>query len=226
MDRTSQYGQDSRAGKIDVTLIETDRASVSSIESSLSEEDELRASFYRMLAVVLSAPPSSALLAACASLQAGDSPFGKAVATLAVAARLSDPAALATEYHTLFVGLGRGELVPYGSYYLTGFLQEKPLAKLRQDMARLGVRQAADNPDPEDHIAAVLDTMAGLIDGRFGAPLCLHDQKQFFTQHIAAWAPIFFQDLERVAHSSFYAAAGSLGRAFLSLETDAFAMEP
>jgi TorA maturation chaperone TorD len=208
-----------------VTLVETDRASVPNIQIGLSEEDELRAAFYRMLAVALSAPPSSGMLAACAGLQSGDSAFGKAVTTLAVAARMSDPAALATEYHNLFVGLGRGELVPYGSYYLTGFLQEKPLAKLRQDMARLGVQQATDNPDPEDHIAAVLDTMAGLIDGRFGEPLCLHDQKLFFTQHIAAWAPIFFQDLERVAHSSFYAAVGSLGRAFLSLETAAFAMD-
>ena len=196
-----------------------------SFADTLSQEDVLRAAFYRLLAVVLSAPPSAALLQACANLQAGDGAFGTAVSALAKGARLADVKTLASEYHDLFVGVGRGELVPFGSYYLTGFLQEKPLAKLRQDMARLGVQQAAGNPDPEDHIAAVLDTMAGLIDGRFGAPLCLHDQKGFYMQHIASWAPIFFQDVERVAHSSFYAGAGALGRAFLVMESAAFAME-
>ena len=208
-----------------MTLAVTDRARVLDVVTSLSEEDGLRAAFYRLLAVLLSAPPSAAIIQACVGLQADAGTLGTAVTALADAARLADTKALATEYHDLFVGVGRGELVPFGSYYLTGFLQEKPLAKLRQDMARLGVQQAAGNPDPEDHIAAVLDTMAGLIDGRFGAPLCLHDQKQFYTQHIAAWAPIFFKDLERVAHTSFYAAAGSLGQAFLGMESDAFEME-
>lgn len=192
--------------------------------TELPEEDRLRAAFYRLLAVLLSSPPSIGAINACAALTPGEGSLGRAVAGLAEAARLSDLKALTEEYHELFIGLGRGELVPYGSYYLTGFLHEKPLARLRQDLARLGVTAAATTSDPEDHISAVLDTMAGLIDGRFGDALDLVAQEQFYSGHIGTWAPVFFADLERVGKSSFYASVGAVGRSFLAIERAAFEM--
>ena len=195
-----------------------------SFAAVLHDEDRMRAAFYGLLAVLLSKAPDDDVLKAVRSLQAGDGALGRSVATLVHAAALATPKGLAQEYHDLFIGLGRGELVPFGSYYLTGFLQEKPLARLRQDMARLGIMAAAETSDPEDHASSILDMMAGSIEGRFGTPLDVAGQSNFFQQHIASWMPIFFLDLERVASSSFYAAVGSAGRAFLEIESAAFDM--
>lgn len=190
-------------------------------------EEQLRADFYRLLALPLSAPPTRDVAGAYARLDAGESapssPLFKAVGRLADGASVASPEELVEDYHDLFIGVGRGKLVPYASYYLTGFLQEKPLAKLRQDMARLGVAAASGSPDPEDHVASVLDIMAGLIDGRFGAA-GLEQQKKFHLTHVASWMPIFFGDLERTATTSYYAALGASGRAFLDIESAAFEM--
>ena len=136
----------------------------------------------------------------------------------------SQSAVTAEEFHDLFVGLSRGELVPYGSYYLTGFLHEKPLAKLRQDMERLGLERDPDVREPEDHIASVCEMMAGFIDGTFGDPLTLEDQRRFFTAHVGSWAPVFFRDLEIAKSSILYSTLGSVGRVFLQIEESAFAM--
>jgi TorA maturation chaperone TorD len=133
-------------------------------------------------------------------------------------------AEVAEEYQSLFVGLVRGELVPYGSYYLTGFLHEKPLAKLRDDLQAFGIARAENVSDPEDHIASLCEVMAGLIDGTFGTPVSLEEQKRFFNTHIRPWAPVFFRDLEAAKVSVLYAAIGSVGRAFLEIEEGAFEM--
>ncbi len=131
---------------------------------------------------------------------------------------------MAEEFHDLFVGLVRGELVPYGSYYLTGFLHEKPLAKLRQDMSRLGVVREQNVAEPEDHIASLCEMMAGFIDGSLGRPLALEEQKAFFSAHIGNWAPVLFRDMEAAKASILYAMLGSIGRVFLDIEERAFAM--
>ncbi len=187
-------------------------------------EEHLRAQVYRLLARYLGAPPGQTDLHDAASLRGDESLLGRAIATFAHIAGASSLPAVRDEYHTLFIGLTRGVLVPFGSYYLTGFLHEKPLAKLRQDMARLGIARDPSVSDPEDHIAALLEMMAGLIDGTFGAPLPLEEQRQFYETHIGSWAPYFFRDLEAAEESVFYAALGSVGRTFLEIEEQAFRM--
>lgn len=161
----------------------------------ISAEDETRAQVYRLLATLLSRAPDAALLKSVASLTGGPGRFGEAIGTLAKVAAATPEHTVRSEYQDLFIGLGRGELVPYGSYYLTGFLQEKPLAALRRDMARLGIDRASETSDPEDHAASVLEAMAGLIDGRFGKPASLDVQKEFQQRHLASWLPVFFRDL-------------------------------
>ena len=142
----------------------------------------LRAQCYRLLARFLSSPPTAADLAAGARLSGDDSDLGRAISAFAHVCARSQAAAVAEEYHDLFIGLVRGELVPFGSYYLTGFLHEKPLAKLRQDMGRLGVEREQDVAEPEDHIASLCEMMAGFIDGSLGRTLSLEEQKAFLPR--------------------------------------------
>jgi TorA maturation chaperone TorD len=190
----------------------------------VTPEDELRAQLYRLLARFLSSSPDAATLKAGADLTGDNSELGKAITAFARVCARAQAAATADEYHDLFIGLARGELVPYGSYYLTGFLHEKPLAKLRQDMSRLGVERSDEVLDPEDHIASVCEMMAGFIDGSLGRALSLGEQKAFFSAHIGSWAPVLFRDMEAAKASVLYAALASVGRAFLAIEEEAFAM--
>lgn len=193
-------------------------------DSGIAEEELLRARLYGLLARFLAAPPDAALLDAAAALAGDDSELGVGLRELArLAATTSVPAA-AEEYHELFIGLGRGELAPYGSYYLTGFLQEKPLADLRDDLARLGIARRDEVPEPEDHIAALCEVMAGLIEGAFGAPAGIADQRRFFDAHLAPWVDRFFRDLECAASARLYRPIGSIGRIFFAVETAAFDM--
>jgi TorA maturation chaperone TorD len=190
----------------------------------VAEEDLLRAHVYRLLASTLSHPPTATSFQSWGALSGDDSDFGTAVSNFADSVRSTDIAVATQNFQDLFIGLGRGEFVPYGSYYLTGFLNEKPLARLRQDMDRLLVKRVEAVSDPEDHIAAVLDMMAGLIDGAFGAPLTPQQQKAFFNAHLGSWAPVFFRDLEASTTSRLYAALGTVGREFMLIEDRAFAM--
>jgi TorA maturation chaperone TorD len=187
-------------------------------------EERLRAQQYQLLARFLAASPEAGLLELAAGFEGDDTEFGRALGNLAGRAAAVTPDAASHEYHDLFIGIGRGELIPYASYYLTGFLNEKPLAKLRSDMARLGIARADDVREPEDHIAALCEMMAGLITGAFGAPLELAVQRAFFDQHLAAWAPMFFEDLEKAKSAWLYAPVGTLGRVFMGIERTAFAM--
>ncbi len=197
-----------------------------SVAAAIAEEDALRAQFYRFLARLLAAPPDEGLLRLAAGIAGDDSDLGRGLSTLArVAAKTTAPAASA-EYHDLFIGVGRGELLPYGSYYLTGFLNEKPLANLRQDMAARGIARADEVKEPEDHIAALCEMMAGLIDGGLGVSAGLAEQRDFFQAHIAPWATRFFEDLETAESAVLYGPVGTLGRLFMAIEATAFRMEP
>jgi TorA maturation chaperone TorD len=193
-------------------------------DAVLADEDRARADLYSLLASLLSSPPSSATLRALAGLRGSSNPFGAALHSLSKCAAAAHEPTAQAEFQDLFVGLGRGELVPYASYYLTGFLQEKPLAQLRRDMARLAIIRSNDTSDPEDHAASILEMMAGLIVGRFGEPASLDQQRDFYDRHIASWMPVFFRDLAGAQSSVLYAAVGDVGRAFLDIETGAFEM--
>ena len=188
----------------------------------IAEEDRLRADLYNYLGVILSRPADELLIAQTASLSGDASPLGEAISTLAKVAKLSKPRAVVSEFNKLFIGLGRGELLPYASYYLTGFLNEKPLATLRQDMAAHGMARADNVFEPEDNIASLMEMMGAQIVGRFGTPSDLARQRTFFNRHIAPWAGHFFTDLEGAKNSVFYAPVGTVGRIFMEIETEAF----
>ncbi|MGR3502592.1 TorD/DmsD family molecular chaperone [Pseudaestuariivita sp.] len=189
---------------------------------TIAEEDRLRADLYNFLGVLLSQPPDEMLLAQTASLSGDDSELGQGIATLAKLAKITKPKTVNSEFNKLFIGLGRGELLPYASYYLTGFLNEKPLALLRQDMAKRGLARADTVFEPEDNIASLMEMMGAMIVGRFATPASLEAQKTFFNAHIAPWAALFFTDLEGAKNSVFYASVGTVGKAFMDIETQAF----
>lgn len=188
------------------------------------DEDRLRADLYNFLGLMLSGPPDEMLLEQVAELAGDDTDLGTAINALAKIARLTKPAAAEREFNKLFIGLGRGELLPYASYYLTGFLNEKPLASLRQDMAARGMTRAENVYEPEDNIASLMEMMGALIAGRFGSASPLSDQKQFYNKHIGPWAGHFFSDLEAAKNSVLYAAVGAVGRVFMDIEAEGFRM--
>lgn len=188
----------------------------------IAEEDRLRADLYNFLGVILSGPPDEMLLAQTASLSGDATPLVEAISTLAKMAKVTKPRSVVTEYNKLFIGLGRGELLPYASYYMTGFLNEKPLALLRQDMTAHGLARAENVFEPEDNIASLMEMMGALIVGRFSSPASLEAQKTFFNKHIASWAGHFFSDLENAKGSVFYAPVGTIGRTFMEIEAEAF----
>ncbi|MEJ6403843.1 TorD/DmsD family molecular chaperone [Yoonia sp. 2307UL14-13] len=191
---------------------------------ALAPEDRLRADLYNFIGLLLARPPDQLLLDQCAALTGDETTLGQAITALSTAARKARPKALTQEFNVLFIGLGRGELLPYASYYLTGFLNEKPLARLRADMTALGMTRADNVYEPEDNIASLMEMMAGMIVGRFRAPASLPDQRQFFNKHLAPWAGHFFADLEAAKGAQFYTAVGRVGRAFMEIEREAFRM--
>lgn len=193
-------------------------------EHSVSAEDRLRADLYDFLGALLASPPDAAMLGKCAGLSGDDSALGQAVTALAKVANASRADDVESEFNALFIGLGRGELLPYASYYLTGFLNEKPLADLRSDMAEMAIARADDVHEPEDNIASLFEMMSGMVLGRFAEPVPLARQKAFFDKHIGPWAAHFFADLEGAQNSVFYAAVGAAGRAFMEIEAEAFRM--
>jgi TorA maturation chaperone TorD len=187
------------------------------------DADLARAHQYGLLAVLLGREPGVDTLAAVAGLTGDPSPLGLTHIALAEAASETDATTAAREYFRLFVGVGRGEFLPYASYYLTGFVHERPLARVREDLARLGIARAGTVHEPEDHIAILCEIMAGLAAGRFGDGLAT--QKHFFERHIEPWAGRFFADLEAVADAPFYARVGAVGRTFLEIEARAFDLD-
>jgi len=198
--------------------------SADAAENTIPQEDQLRADLYDFLSALLARPPQDALLKQAAGLSGDESDLGQAISAMSRVAALTSAQAVEREFNALFIGVGRGELLPYGSFYLTGFLNEKPLAMLRRDMNELHISRAPTVFEPEDNIASLLEIMAGLITGRFGAPAPLARQTTSYNRHIAPWAGHFFTDLEKAKNSVFYATVGAAGRAFTEIEREAFRM--
>jgi TorA maturation chaperone TorD len=190
--------------------------------ADVDEVDAARAQEYALLSVLLARAPNAALLERLGSLRGDASPLGLAHAALADAASRTNVERSEREYFNLFIGLGRGELLPYASYYLTGFLNERPLARLRDDLAAFGVERVEGNYEPEDHATTLCEIMAAFAGGRFPAPAGA--ERRLFEKHMAPWIGRFFADLERAQAGDFYRAVGALGRAFIEIETEAFAL--
>ena len=188
----------------------------------LDEVELARSQEYALLSSLLARAPDQALLERLADLRGDASPLGLAHAAVAEAASRVSAAQVDREFFNLFIGLGRGELLPYGSYYLTGFLHERPLARLREDLGRLGIERATGQAEPEDHAAILCEVMAGLVSRRF--PAAPGADRELFEKHLLPWIGRFFIDLERAETADFYRRIGTLGRAFVDMETEAFAL--
>jgi TorA maturation chaperone TorD len=188
----------------------------------LDEVELARSQEYALLSTLFARPPDQAFLERLAGLRGDVGPLGLAHAAVAEAVSRTSAVHVEREYFNLFIGLGRKELLPYGSYYLTGFLHERPLARLREDLVRLGIERAAGQAGPEDHAAILCEVMAGLVSRRFpAAPVA---DREFFERHLLPWIGRFFSDLERAEAADFYRRIGTLGRVFMNIETEAFAL--
>jgi TorA maturation chaperone TorD len=192
----------------------------SSTAADVDEIDRLRAAEYGLLALLLFKSPTAEILGQVANLPGDASPLGAAHARLAQAARDASVEAVEREHFELFVGMGRSELLPYASYYLTGFLHERPLAEVRGAFVELGIVRQDKSHEPEDHIGLLLDVMSSLAVRTIGDGY--ETEKAFFTAHLKPWAARFFADLESMRKYPFYAAVGAVGRLFMEIEEEAF----
>jgi TorA maturation chaperone TorD len=182
-----------------------------------TEEQAYRSGAYSLLARVLRSPPDQEVLDQIAGFSGIDSQQDQmmlAMSMLGLAATTTPPATLDDEFHALFIGIGRGELVPYGSWYQTGYLMERPLGRLRDDLMALGFQRQEGVKEPEDHVAALCEVMAILI----GEGASLQRQSHFFNTHLADWMRHFFNDLSEAGSAVFYRAVGRFGNAFMALE--------
>jgi TorA maturation chaperone TorD len=187
----------------------------------VDEVDRARAQEYALLATLLSHSPDSLLIRRLALLRGDASPLGLAHAALGEAAARADETSVAREYFDLFSGLGQDALLPYASHYLAGSLYGRPLARLRETFQNFGIETAAHS-EPEDHVAILYEIMAGLIGGDIASEAGA--DREFFENHLAAWIRRFFVDLEGARSAEFYACVGSLGRIFVDVEAEAFAL--
>jgi TorA maturation chaperone TorD len=190
--------------------------------AELDAVEEARAREYAFLAALLAQAPDAPLLQQVARLTGDAAPLGLAHAALAEAAVAHSADQIGREYFELFIGIGRGELLPYGSYYLTGFLHERPLARLRADLRRWGIERTEKQSEPEDHAAILCEVMAGIVAGKF--PATPEQQQEFFDKHLAQWIGQFFADLTAAKAADFYRSVGAVGRHFIEIETQAFAL--
>lgn len=196
--------------------------------SSALDEETARAELYGVLSQLYYAPPSPELLSALrvavteAPMEGGflQEPWQQLVA----AARAQDDVAIAAEYDRLFGGVGKPEVFVYASHYLAGFLNEKPLARLRTSLDRLGLARGDTMPETEDHVAYLCEVMRYLIAGDDMAVCNLTAQRDFFAEHIQPWLPAMCNALEQHPSASFYAAVARLTRAFAAVEAQGFDM--
>lgn len=215
------------------SLIAEDRSDDALADAGMpvSPEDQARADFYALIARLLIAPPDAGLLAALAGAdslasQQADDAFDLAWEKLVAAAGVMDRYAVEAEFNQLFISIGTPKINPYASLYLAGFLNEKPLAALRAELAQLGLARAAGVGETEDHLAALCEIMRLLITGGpFGPPASLQRQKLFFEKNIVPWASRCLADIRNDADANFYRQVAGFADAFLAIEAQAFEME-
>jgi TorA maturation chaperone TorD len=188
----------------------------------VDEVDQARAREYALLSTLLRRSPDAAMIDRLARLSGDSTPLGAAHAALAKAAGRASAAAVEREYFDLFAGLRPGGLFPYASHYLTGALQGRPLVLLREALQRLRIERTPEEREPEDHAAILCAIMSGLAEARFAAPAGA--DREIFEDHLAPWIARFFADLEKAERADFYAAVGGLGRTFVAIEGEAFAL--
>jgi len=191
----------------------------------MRDEDQARSGTYTVLASLFSDVPSQDLIDYLRHIESPEhntadseslGEMGDAWQRVKSAADKVSLPDLDDEYHALFVGLGRGEIVPYASWHITGFLMDKPLGELRADLRSLGFEADPDRKEPEDHIAAICETMSILITAD---DIESYQQRRFYLQHIHSWAGKFFSELQKAKNADFYQSVGYLGQKFTELES-------
>jgi TorA maturation chaperone TorD len=200
----------------------TDSISKGSAARIVDEIDRARAQEYALLATLLTRSPDAQLLSRLAGLRGDASPIGMAHIALAEAARRTDQEHAAREFFALFAGLGEGALLPYASHYLAETLYGRPLVRVRETLDSLGIERALDRTEPEDHAGFLCEIMASVAGGTIDAPNGA--DRDFFERHLSPWIRRFFIDLERAKSADFYASVGALGRTFIDIEAEAFAL--
>jgi TorA maturation chaperone TorD len=198
------------------------RVEAISATPQVDEIDHARAREYSLLAALLSHSPDAQMIEQLAGLSGDTTPLGAAHDALSAAAARVSPERIEREYFDLFVGLGRGELLPYASYYLTGYLYGRPLARLRATLKQIGLEKTEGQSEPEDHVAILFEIMAGLASGQIIAPG--GTDSNIFETHLKPWIGRFFSDLERAESATFYSCVGTLGRIFMEIETEAHSL--
>ncbi|WP_332826274.1 TorD/DmsD family molecular chaperone [Ramlibacter sp.] len=196
--------------------------------TSALDEETARAEIYGLLAQLYYAPPPAELLSAL-RVAATEAPAQGAFLEepwrlLVGAAREFDQAAISGEYDALFGGVGKPEVYLFGSHYMSGFLNEKPLARLRETLAGLGLARDETMPETEDHIAYVCEVMRYLIAGDDVAVANLTRQSEFFATHLLPWANALCDAISAHPKARFYAALAGFTRAFISVEAQGFDM--
>ena len=194
-------------------------------ESPDHGEETARADLYGLLATLFYAPPSQALLDTIAATQAaGEGVLEHAWGALVAASKQAQAEAVREEYENLFIGVGKPEVMLYGSYYLSGFMMEKPLAALRTELARLGLERAETVTESEDHIASLCEVMRYLIASDEMAHANIAAQKTFFAAHMQAWVADLCAAVQAHPQARFYAAVAHLAAVFFEVEMQAFDM--
>ena len=201
---------------------------VSPVGSSALDEETARAELYGVLSQLYYAAPSPELMAAL-RVAVTEAPADGAFLqepwqVLVGAARAHSDAAIAQEFDRLFGGVGKPEVYLYGSHYLSGFLNEKPLARLRADLDRLGLARDDAMPETEDHVAYLCEVMRYLIAGDDVAVCNLTAQRDFFATHLQPWVLQLCDALAAQPQARFYAALAQFTRAFVSVEAQGFDM--
>jgi len=187
--------------------------------------DAARAEMYVLLGTLLAGPPDEAILEMLLDIDAGEAeatPMTALWQSLQEAARATDSTRLSDEYFNLFIGLGRGELLPYASFYIHGFLMEKVLASLRTRLKTLGFELQEGISEPEDHVAALCETMGMII---LESGLSFEEQSAFFKAYIESWMGEFFTDLNEAESADFYRVVAQLGQQFLKIESQYMTMQ-
>ena len=190
--------------------------------SSALDEETARAEIYGLLAQLYYAPPPAELLSAL-RVAVTEAPARGAFLEepwreLVGVARAMDDAAIAGEYDALFGGVGKPDVYLFGSHYLSGFLNEKPLAALRDTLAALGLARDEAMPETEDHLAYLCEVMRYLIAGDDVGVSNLGTQQRFFNAHLRPWVEPFCDALEAHPGADFYRALAGFSRDFFAVE--------
>lgn len=194
-------------------------------EAPGQDEEEARADLYSTLASLFCAPPSQDLLDRLAGAESGAEGFlGNAWRELMQVASEMDAETVRDEYEHLFIGVGKPEVMLYGSYYLSGFLMEKPLVVLRTDLANLGLQRPDKVVESEDHIATLCEVMRYLILSDDVVHAGLPMQKKFFADHMQPWVADLCTILETRPDAKFYVSVARFARCFFEIEMQAFDM--